>query len=114
MNSIAKENPCINSKDTHNETSPLLEKQKGRLIGKNPEAIDVFSLQTAGHTQTPIAKVIRKKCEDCVGYQIREIRKCVCTSCPLWPYRMGKNPFLSAKHKGKGAFSSKSKAGLSK
>lgn len=40
-----------------------------------------------------MAKVIRAKCTDCVCGQIAEIRKCTCAGCPLWPYRMGKNPF---------------------
>ncbi len=38
-------------------------------------------------------KSIREKCLDCCGYQYSEVRECHITDCPLWPYRMGRNPF---------------------
>ena len=97
--SIAKEYPCINSKDTHQNTNPLLEYENGYLIGKHPLSADINLLRKAGHEETPTAKIIRKKCLDCVGFQKNEVRKCTCLSCPLWPYRMGKNPFISARCK---------------
>ena len=40
---------------------------------------------------TPI-KAIRAKCLDCCTDQIAEVRLCPSESCPLYPYRMGKNP----------------------
>ena len=40
---------------------------------------------------TPI-KAIRAKCLDCSCGQVKEIRLCPVTKCPLWPYRMGKRP----------------------
>lgn len=46
-----------------------------------------------GHTKKPLLKVIRKKCLDCCGGLHGEVRKCHITDCPLWPYRMAKNPF---------------------
>ena len=97
--SIAKDHLCIKSKDTIENSNPLLEYENGHLIGKNPLSLDENLLEDAGHIQTPIAKIIRKKCLDCCGFQAGEVRKCVAISCPLWPYRMGKNPFLSAKYK---------------
>lgn len=45
-----------------------------------------------GHTKRALIKVIRAKCLDC-AHDPSEVRKCVSVSCPLWPYRMGKNPF---------------------
>ena len=39
---------------------------------------------------TPM-KAIRAKCMDC-NYTAHEIRLCPCTDCPLWPFRLGKNP----------------------
>ncbi len=41
--------------------------------------------------ETPI-KAIRKYCIECSGYQLKEIRDCTCTECPLYPYRMGTRP----------------------
>ena len=52
---------------------------------------------TAPHKATrrpePILKVIRRKCLDCSAGQTTEVRNCPVTACPLWPYRMGQNPF---------------------
>ncbi len=40
---------------------------------------------------TPI-KAIRAKCLDCCCGQSQEVRLCSSVDCPLYPYRMGKNP----------------------
>ncbi len=98
---IAQHHPCINSKNTEPSDNPLLEYHEGHLIGKHPENVDIFEMKAAGHADTPLAKTIREKCLDCCGFQQSEVRKCVCTTCPLWPYRMGKNPFQAAKCKRK-------------
>ena len=37
-------------------------------------------------------KAIRKKCLDCSGYSIKEVKYCVIPDCTLWPYRMGVTP----------------------
>lgn len=39
-----------------------------------------------------MAKAIRLKCLDCSGGRTNEVRDCVATNCPLFPYRFGKNP----------------------
>lgn len=36
-------------------------------------------------------KAIRAKCLDCV-YNSQEVLKCTSYKCPLWPFRLGKNP----------------------
>lgn len=38
-------------------------------------------------------KVIRAKCIDCMCGQVEEVKRCPCEDCPLWPFRMGKNPY---------------------
>ena len=40
---------------------------------------------------TPI-KAIRAKCIDCSCGELKEVRECPITKCPIWPYRMGKRP----------------------
>lgn len=45
----------------------------------------------SNNTLTPL-KAIRKKCLDCSNFQPSEVRKCLIEDCPLFPYRMGKNP----------------------
>lgn len=42
-------------------------------------------------------KAIRAKCLDCSGDYINEVRECPITDCPLYPFRMGKNPFRKGK-----------------
>lgn len=64
----------------------------GEKIGKIPSLISISDLRDLGHPES-YPKIIRAKCEDCVGGEKSEIRKCVQFSCPLWPIRMGINPF---------------------
>lgn len=40
-----------------------------------------------------IMRAIRLKCYDCSCYQSNEVRECPVTNCPLYPFRLGKNPF---------------------
>lgn len=41
---------------------------------------------------TPI-KAIRAKCLDCCCDSQSEVKNCTIERCPLWPYRMGRNPY---------------------
>jgi len=47
-------------------------------------------------SMTPM-KAIRAKCLDCSCGQLKEVRECPITRCPLYPYRMGKRPKQDAK-----------------
>ena len=38
-------------------------------------------------------KAIRAKCLDCCCDQREEVKLCPAKDCPLWPFRMGKNPY---------------------
>lgn len=38
-------------------------------------------------------KAIRANCIECMGNQANLVKDCSITRCPLWPFRMGKNPF---------------------
>lgn len=42
--------------------------------------------------KSPI-KAIRAKCLDCCCDQKEEVKLCPATTCPLYPFRLGKNPF---------------------
>ena len=44
-------------------------------------------------TKAILLKNIHQKCMDCSAYQIKEIELCPSDDCPLWPFRMGKDPF---------------------
>ena len=96
--SISKESPIIKSnKNPHDKL--LVKNKHGHDQGENPLSIDIKLLEDAGHQNIPKSKIIRKTCLNCCGFEVGEVRKCVCTTCPLWPYRMGVDPFISAKRK---------------
>ena len=40
----------------------------------------------------PPVKAIKKFCYECSGNSVKERRLCGETDCPLYPYRLGKNP----------------------
>ena len=57
-------------------------------------------------TITRPIKVIRAYCLDCCGTSSNEAKLCPSESCPLYPFRFGKNPYrtprtLSEEHKAK-------------
>ena len=43
-------------------------------------------------TTNPV-KAIREKCLRCCCDQPNEVALCHIEACPLWPFRMGKNPY---------------------
>lgn len=63
------------------------------MFGKNPNDIPVADLIDWGFTTTEPLISIRQKCIDCCGGSAAEADLCVAFSCPLWVFRMGKNPF---------------------
>lgn len=68
----------------------------GQLVGRDPRHMTREELEALGHVPSAPLAVKRAKCLDCCGHQPGEVRKCVATSCDLWPYRMGTNPFRRA------------------
>ena len=64
----------------------------GHAIGRLPSEISVEALRALGGPESPM-RAIRAKCIDCSGGNTAEARKCVAIKCPLWPFRMGRNPF---------------------
>lgn len=75
--------------------------------GRNPKEIPIAELrehvgsveswdgviQTYARKVSNPATAVRAFCMRCTGGQQAEIRRCQATSCPLWPVRIGKNPF---------------------
>ena len=37
-------------------------------------------------------KAIRKHCLECSSGSAHEVKNCIITDCPLYPFRLGKNP----------------------
>jgi hypothetical protein len=73
------------------EISPY-QADEGELIGKHPGDVPSEILSLKFRAQNPL-KAIREKCLDCCCENAAEVRKCVAVDCPLWPFRMGTNPF---------------------
>jgi hypothetical protein len=71
--------------------------EHGDPVGKDPRQIDQAELRAVGHLPMPVLKAIRTKCLECCCGSPGEVRNCIVTSCPLWPYRMGSNPWRSPK-----------------
>lgn len=64
----------------------------GHLVGRHPDNITPGEWDNLG-LRSSIGKAVRAKCIDCCGGNQAEVRKCVSTTCPLWPFRMRSNPF---------------------
>lgn len=54
---------------------------------------DFTQLEFEGETTTSAQKAIKAKCLDCCCYQKDEVRQCTSNACPLWPFRLGRNPY---------------------
>lgn len=65
----------------------------GDPTGSDPRQIAVSVLEELGHVATPLRRIIRLKCLECCCGSVSEVRNCIICACPLWPYRMGSNPF---------------------
>lgn len=48
-------------------------------------------------SKTNPVKAIRLKCLDCSGGSSNEVEQCSITTCALYPFRFGKNPFRTKK-----------------
>jgi hypothetical protein len=68
----------------------------GSTEGRNPTDLSKELLHKA-FDNTPLLKVMRAKCIDCCVGQLAEVRMCTAVSCPLWLFRLGKNPFSNRK-----------------
>ena len=77
--------------DTYVKSSRILV-DRGEKIGLEPRFLSFRDLELLGHPKRPIEN-IRAKCIDCCGGSLGEVRKCPIFRCPLWPMRLGSNPF---------------------
>lgn len=56
------------------------------------EAQDRIEAKYRKRAKSPL-KAVRAFCVLCMGAQPREVAKCTSTTCVLWPFRFGRNPF---------------------
>jgi hypothetical protein len=74
----------------------ILRNPDGSTEGRDPSELPKELLERA-YEPAPLLRVIRDKCFWCSNGSVGEIRACTAVGCPLWPYRLGKNPFTRRK-----------------
>lgn len=79
--------------------SKLVITTENETYGRDPRTISELELSELGFKQKPIMQVIKEKCADCCGSEpskprntMDEVKKCTAIECPLWLFRLGKNP----------------------
>ena len=65
----------------------------GEDIGRDPRQMTGDELRAVGHEPKSVIRALRERCMDCCAEDRSEVRKCVSTTCPAWPFRMGSNPW---------------------
>ncbi len=81
---MSKHNPLLEISASKNDN--------GELVGRVPAEVPLEFLSLNFRAQNPV-KALRARCLDCCCGDASEVRKCVATECPSWPFRMGTNPF---------------------
>ena len=72
-----------------------LELREGFDVGRDPRAMSADEMAQLGHARVSPLRALRLKCLDCCNDSAQEVRLCTEVDCPSWPFRMGKNPWLS-------------------
>ena len=62
---------------------------QGRLMYPLEDEMTVLDFYSKGGTRV---KAIERYCLDCSGHCISEVKNCKHITCPLYPFRQGKNP----------------------
>jgi hypothetical protein len=65
----------------------------GHLVGMDPTSLTPDQLRAIGHQPTSPIKALRLRCIDCCSGSVVEVARCVATSCPSWPFRLGASPW---------------------
>jgi len=100
----SKEKIDTNSAPTPTEDTEIVDETKQAGIEESEESEKEEDSEDTGISSkeyirslcskiSPV-KAIRKFCLECVGGNRNYVRECECAHCPLWPFRMGKNPFI--------------------
>ncbi|MFY9211881.1 MAG: hypothetical protein WAO69_12190 [Aestuariivita sp.] len=72
-----------------------LEQRGGDDVGRDPRCMRTDELEQLGHARVSPLRALRLKCLDCCNESAQEVRLCTAVDCASWPFRMGKNPWLS-------------------
>ncbi len=63
-----------------------------RLKDRDPRELTLEDFASIGHQRRNLLAVIRENCVQCQCGNQAEVRRCRCTGCVFWPYRMSSNP----------------------
>lgn len=66
------------------------------MTDRAPLATTAASLARFGVPRRSATAVIRAKCLDCAGTW-HEVKLCECANCPLWPFRLGRDPWRASR-----------------
>lgn len=72
----------------HHEQHP-----DGGMSGRDPRKMSAADLEACGLAKQSRGDAIRAHCTDCCVGNTAEIRRCALHTCPLWPFRMGTDPW---------------------
>jgi hypothetical protein len=61
--------------------------------GRDPRRMTVAELTAMGRPPISRANAIRQNCLNCCCGSAAEVRRCHMLSCPMWPFRMGTDPY---------------------
>ena len=82
----------FNTNASSQAKAPLNPKAVKETIGSDPRDFAREFWEEQGYEIASTMKAIRAKCLDCVYGSKHEVRLCQCTSCALYPLRMGYKP----------------------
>jgi hypothetical protein len=69
----------------------------GAWVGRDPRGVTIAAWEAAGVARRTPLEALRAKCLDCCGGVPKEVRLCMALNCPIWPYRMGTDPFRGSR-----------------
>ena len=65
----------------------------GSRVGLRPDDAGSVLLHRCGLPRRSALAAMRLKCLDCCSEVASEVAKCAAVGCPLWPFRMGTDPY---------------------
>ena len=84
----------MRKRDYHGAAGAAIDREV-RLANRQGREVELDDdqLEELGHKKRPLLRVIRDMCLRCVCGSSSEIRRCTSVACPLYPYRLGKDPY---------------------
>lgn len=88
----ARPRPMLRARPKNVSTPEAKEKLANVFVRKTETEGQITIRRYVEKIRNPMT-AIRAKCVYCSNGQLKEVAECRVTSCPLYPFRMGENPF---------------------